>query len=231
MTAPDPASIAVTGTVELHHPAERGTLRLAVSWEAADREVAVGRVTALHADVVREAKGFVAGGAATWWSSEGIAVWSAEKWTSDDTSEQEKKKRVRYHVAAVTVSVKFRDFAALGDWAVRRGSVDGCSVSGVRWALTDATRTALVLRARTGAVHDARSRAEAYASAAGLSGLELVALFEQGLRPHVTPDFSGAATMGRSGAAGGAGPTVELRPEDITVSASVTADYRAVRGE
>jgi uncharacterized protein YggE len=228
VTLAGPATISVTGHDELRHPAERGSLQLAVSFQSADRERAVALVTSLHDEVVREAEGFVGSGAASRWTSEQIAVWSAEKWTSDDSSTQEKKQLVHYHVAAVSVTVRFRDFAALGEWAVRRGSVAGCSISGVDWALTDDTRTALLLTTRTGAVRDARSRAEAYAAAAGFSGVALVALFEEGLRPQTAPGAGVMMAASRGSAGGGGGPSVELRPADITVSSTVTADYRTV---
>lgn len=228
MSLPGPATISVTGHDLLRHAPERGSLQLAVSFQSSVRERAVTLVTALHDEVVREADGFVDSGAATRWSSEQIAVWSAEKWTSDDSSTQEKKQLVRYHVAAVSVTVRFQDFAALGEWAVQRGSVDGCSISGVDWALTDDTRSALLLKTRTGAVQDARSRAEAYAAAAGYSGVELVALFEEGLRPQTAPGAGVMMAASRGSAGAGGGPSIELRPEDITVSATVTADYRTV---
>ncbi|MEP7766114.1 SIMPL domain-containing protein [Sanguibacter sp. 25GB23B1] len=228
MSLPGSATIAVTGHDSLHHHPERGSLQLAVSFESSDRERAVALVRTLHDEVVREAQGFVDSGAATRWSSEQIAVWSAEKWTSDDTSTQEKHQLVRYHVAAVSVTVRFQDFAALGEWAVRRGSVDGCSISGVDWDLTDDTRSALLLTTRTGAVRDARSRAEAYAAAAGFSGVELVAMYEEGLRPHASPGAGVMMAASRGSAGVGDGPSVELRPADITVGATVTADYRTV---
>lgn len=220
------ATISVTGHDELRHPAERGSLQLEVSVQSPDRERAVAQATRLHHEVVQEAEGFVGSGAATRWSSDQIAVWSAERWTSDDASRQEKKKHVRYHVAAVSVTVRFQDFSALGEWAVQRGSVDGCSIVGVDWALTEETRSTALRTTRTGAVRDARSRAEAYAAAAGFSGVELVALYEDGLRPQAAPGAGVMMAASRGFAGGGGGPSVELRPADITVSATVTADYR-----
>jgi uncharacterized protein len=136
---------------------------------------------------------------------------------------------IRYRADA-SVEVKFRDFAALSAWVTDIGEQDGITIVGITWALTESLRTDLERRARIDAVRDAEKKASDYARAFGagaptLVAPTLVALWEPGLRPSEESSVGGSPMSARMAASTSGGGTVELKPEDIAVSASITADY------
>ncbi|MFD6092399.1 SIMPL domain-containing protein [Oerskovia sp. NPDC060338] len=96
-------------------------------------------------------------------------------------------------------------------------------------ALTDARRDSLQREVRADAARDSVERARAYAAALGYDDVRLLALFEDGLRPNVSGGVGGAGTSVRGAppAPGGA-KAFEMRPDDIVVTAAVTADFEVV---
>lgn len=207
--------IAVHGSATRFLPAERGTVHLSLEFEGADRAAAVDRVTTLHERFRGEAQGFVEGGAATRWTSDRVWV------RAEDRSEGRDERRTRVHVATAKVQVRFRDFTALSAWLVEAGSVEGVGIERIEWALTRDHEAEAVRALRVEAVQDAIARAEAYASAIGGSGVELRTMWEEGLRP------AGGTSEGRwtAQAMGRRTPAIELRPDDIELTARVTADF------
>ncbi|OOB90926.1 hypothetical protein B0T42_08690 [Rathayibacter sp. VKM Ac-2630] len=81
-------------------------------------------------------------------------------------------------------------------------------------------------RAR-GGVRDAQERAAAYASALGLGQPRVLTLFEPGLRPHTSGAGGGYGTMSRAAAFGSQEEPLALKPEDIEIAASISADFEA----
>lgn len=212
-------TITVAGIAQHFHPAERGTVRLEIRRESRSRSQALAEVTALHARVREEARAEQASGAATWWSADQVSVSTVHRYLKDsDVSEP-------FHVAAASVRVKYRDFDALGRWVASVSEVPGIVVAGVDWDVTAARRASAEREVRVAAVRDARERAAAYASALGLDEPRVLTLFEPGLRPHTRIE-GGSAVMSRAMAFKGQ-EELALKPEDIEVSASVSADFEA----
>ncbi|WP_370616612.1 SIMPL domain-containing protein [Mumia sp. Pv 4-285] len=220
--------ITVAGRATQHIPAERGTLRLSVSFSAARREDVVTAAERAHGTLVAGAKDQVAGGAATWWGSDQVSAWTFDEWIKP--SAQEEQVKVRRFRASAGVRVKFRDFGALSRWASKVALIDGVSVGGVDWALTDVRRDAAVAQVRASAARDAVARAQAYADALGLGAVRLAALYEEGLRPHIAAGGGGVGVAMRAAAAPSGGGGMELRPDDIEVSCEVTADFETAAG-
>jgi uncharacterized protein YggE len=105
-------------------------------------------------------------------------------------------------------------------------STDGFRVDRVEWALTSKRRTELQRQVRTRAVEDAVLRAQQYADALGLSRIRPIAIADAGmLGDGLHPERAGEVAMMRALGASGAGPNVELVPEDIEVSAAVDARF------
>ncbi|MBD8079335.1 SIMPL domain-containing protein [Cellulosimicrobium arenosum] len=220
--------LTVQGRATQHHPAERGTLRLQVKLVGADRSAVLDQATGLHGRLVAQARSFAQDGSATWWGSESVVAWSFVQWVKPHP-DQEQVRVTRFRAGA-DLRVKFRDFGALSRWAADAATLHGVEIAGVDWALTQARRDAVVREVRTAATQDAVERARAYATALGHDDVHAVALYEQGLRPHVGGGDQ-AVTVGLRGAAAGssAGSTgFEMRPEDIEVAASVTADFETL---
>ena len=223
-------TIAVTGSAEQRHPAERGTARLSVGAQARTSAAAVAATTKLHRQVIAEIKSFMASGAATSWSADRVFSYSAEAYGGSGEAAQDGL-ALRSHSASAIVEVTFADFATLGDWIATVAERDGVSIESVDWTLTDVTRADRTLAVRAQAVTDAHARAQAYAAAAGLSLGALLAIFEPGLRPHTSASASDSVLFARSMTTTSSGRSFELRPSDITISASITADYEANLGD
>lgn len=213
-------AITVAGAAERFLPAERGTARVRATLEARRSADVLPAVTDLHARLTADAERHVASAAATWWSADQVQVTSVHRYLKDsDVTEL-------FQVASAGVAVKFADFAALSAWVAEVGALDGVVVDGVEWALTDAHRIEVEKEVRVAAVRDAQERAAAYAAALGFDTVTVAALYEPGLRPGSQPDYGGgAARFARVSDQMIDGAAFSLRPEEIAVTAAVTADF------
>jgi uncharacterized protein YggE len=131
------------------------------------------------------------------------------------------------HHTSVGIEVKFRDFASLSRWVGNHiANTDGFRVSHIEWALTSKRRKELQRQARIRAVEDAVVKAREYAEALGLGDIRPVAIADAGmLGANLQPESTVSAANMRVGAVMGGAPDVELRPEDIEVSAAVDARF------
>ncbi|HEY0373721.1 MAG TPA: SIMPL domain-containing protein [Amnibacterium sp.] len=211
--------IAVHGSASRFLPAERGTIEVTVVLSHDDRATVVREVAELHERFVADAKSFVHAGSATWWGSDQVHARAERRYLKDSET---------YHtvqVASAEVRVKFRDFQALSDWFEHAGAVPGVTIGGIDWTLTEQRRSQVQREVRVQAVADAVERAEAYAGAIGGTGVTLTALWEPGLRPNAGGGDDSGTFLTRSMAVAGGHSTIELRPDDIEISAAVTADF------
>lgn len=137
--------------------------------------------------------------------------------------------------AQAGVRADFTDFAALADLAARLGAVEGLELNWVEWRLTEETRRRLDGVCLTRAVEQARERALVMAKAAGESQVVFVQLADPGLlgEPAIRQEaFAGGAqlAMSRSKLMADEMAGIELRPEDLTVSATVQARFTTPAG-
>ncbi|MFC8731450.1 SIMPL domain-containing protein [Luteimicrobium sp. NPDC057192] len=218
--------IAVEGRAVRFQRAERGTLTVGVSFSGEAREPVLEHARRTHGRLVDEAKAHTDAGTATWWGADGVAAWAFHEWVKPEPH-LDSQKVLRFR-ASSRIRVKFRDFSVLSTWASAVAERTGVSLDGVEWALTDTTRVTLTKEVRRSAALDARARASEYASALGLGEVRLVTLYEAGLRPDVG-SRPGPTTVAARGAAASStkGSGFELRPDDIEVTAAVSADYDA----
>ncbi|RFA23352.1 SIMPL domain-containing protein [Subtercola boreus] len=216
--------ITVEGHFDYHHPAERGTVTLSAGFEGPDRGAVVTRTTGTHSTLVTQAQQLSSSGSVTWFSADRMRAWSERPWNSDG------KQLPLVHHASVSLEVKFADLGALAEWAETIATVEGVTVAGIRWALTEVTKARITAEAQNRAVQDAVSRATAYAQSLGLSSVRPLAVADPGmLGDESRPQPSvGAAPMSRALAAtsGGSGG-LDLKPEDITVASRVHARFAA----
>lgn len=217
--------IVVSGHSSFHAPAERGTVRIGVGLIGDQREAVLQRAGQLHTLVAEQARQHVEAGRATWWGADNVVASVREEWLKPQPHLDAVK--VRRFWAGADVRVKFRDFAALASWCTQVALLEGVSIGAVTWALTDARREGLVRQVRTQAAQDAAVRAQAFADALGLGPVRLVTLFEDGLRPDVGEVAAVLGVTGRAYAASSNADGFQVRPEDIEVSATVTADFDA----
>jgi uncharacterized protein YggE len=124
------------------------------------------------------------------------------------------------------VEVCFTEVDALTGFMEEWGLVDGVTLGAVDWTLTDRTRALLEDEALGDAVAHAQRRATVIARSAGASAAHVVAVEESGLGEHPPLPLSRMASYEAFGARV-TGTPLELRPDDIKVTLSVRARFRA----
>ncbi|MGV0849871.1 SIMPL domain-containing protein [Mycolicibacterium phlei] len=217
--------ITVRGASAVSRQPERGIVRASISYSGPSMEPVYARVEH-DLEIVRSSVDELSEGdnpAVTWWSAERLRTWSTRPWNQDG------KQLPLVHHASVTLEVKFRDFAKLSSWVGKQvATVDGFSLDGIKWALTDATRDQLIRHVRTRAVQDARERAQLYADALGLGPVTPVSIGDAGMigtNPRVDSygridTFATARGQHRDDYGGS-----ELVPKDIEIAAAVDARF------
>jgi uncharacterized protein YggE len=213
-------TFVVAGLASRSHPAERGTVRLAVTLTGIDRAEVTAETIRAHNEVVAEATAQEAMGAVTGWSTDRV---STEEYQEYGQGSDEPVRRFR---ARSTLEATFVDFTALAEWVSQLGSTEGVHIEGLEWTLTAAARERLEREARIAAVQDAVTKAMDYASALGLGTPILDKVFEEGLRPGLGGGgpiaFARSAVMKSAAQEGG---SFELAPRDIEVTATISADF------
>ncbi len=216
-------TITVEGRCEHRHVAERGTVSLVVGFEGPQRDEVVQRATHAHARMVDQVRALhdPSTGPVTWWSAHRLSVWSRRPWNEHGTQ------LPLVHHAQVGLEATFADLSRLAEWVEQVAVLDGVTVQGVDWTLTDATRTRLVADARERAVADAVERAGSYARALGLTQVRAVALAEPGLLGAPDNPAEYEAAVMRGAVADAAAGQLDLKPEEITVASAVHARFVA----
>jgi uncharacterized protein YggE len=216
--------ITVQGEYELHHPAERGTVRLTVAYQGEQRDEVLALATQRHLSLTSELRDIhqPQSGPVTWWASDQLRVWGERPWNQDGV-----QLPVVFH-AEVGIDAKFSDLAALSDWVGVASLLDGVNVSGVTWALTEARKQTLVQEARRRAVENAVAKATVYASSLGLATLKPLAISDPGmLGDHSSPAQPPQPMFARAMSNDLGGGTLALKPEDITIAVQVHARFSA----
>jgi uncharacterized protein YggE len=216
--------ITVRGEHEVRVAPEEGVVRLSVRAEGHERGSVVERMAAtaepLRADLeTRKEQGTVRD-----WSSQRVSVWANRPWNSEG------KQLALVHYASVEFTAVFSDFATLSWWVTDVAERDGVQVDGVDWRLTRTTAKQIEAEVAAEAVRVAVERASAYAQAVGLASVSPVEIADVGLlgRGGSDPVQPVARMMKASFAAdAGGGPTVELQPDEIVVSAAVEGRFAA----
>ena len=224
----EPVLITVVGKSEIHHPAERGTVTLAVSFEGPDTTASFEPAARLHTSIVDELRTLAAQQPApiTWWSTGTLQTWSRRPWNAEG------KILPPVFTTATTIEAKFADFGALAAWASRVALLGGVTVQGIDWALTEHTRDELRARVRREAVASAVQKAGDYAESLGLGAVSPVAIADPGmLEAGMTPSEFGPAPAGMrmAKAMSDSGGAIEFTPEHITIDATVHARFQAER--
>lgn len=218
-----PMEITVVGTGRAARPPERATLHLVAGFEGADKAAVLAQTTRLVQQLTDEIGRLRADSThpTTWSAVLPIGTRSWRPWSNDGAVLP-----MRYGASA-QIRIKFRDFRALSAFVDAWGGVEGVTVHGVQWALTEAVRIELERAVRTSAVADARERAQSFATAAGGGAVRCVQLADPGMLVEGRVEMAPAAMMARGAAAKDQSGGIELSPEDIEVEAVVHARFVA----
>ncbi|CAM3684293.1 SIMPL domain-containing protein [Smaragdicoccus niigatensis] len=133
----------------------------------------------------------------------------------------EKGKQLPFiHAARVTVTAEFVEFAELGRWITAMSQVEGLTIHGIGWDLTESNRSETERKARQEAVRQAKARAQDYADALELGPVAPRRISDPGVlaQPMHAP-------MMRLAAASDALPELDLEPQDIDIHAEVEAQF------
>lgn len=217
-------TISVQGQYTAWYTPERATVVVSIAFDGPHRNSVFSSATAAL-ESVRET---VAGrhdaqsGPITWWSADTLRVWSERPWNAEGAQLDP------VHHAALDLTAKFSDFEALAAWIEQIVAISGVHVSGIQWSLTDATYTSATTEVRSRAVKDAVAKATVYAQSIGLATVSATAIADPGmLGDGGSPiPVSSDRMMMKSGFAADAA-ALELKPEQIEVSAAVDARFTA----
>jgi uncharacterized protein YggE len=224
------ATLSVSGSATHRHRAERGVVHLTVGFDGDDREKVVRDTAAVHSRLTEQATAWRRQEAATWWSAQSVTV-AVETEAATDRGDGRDATRassgVRFRTRAA-VDVRFSDFEALASWVGDVALEPGVTVEWVEWSLSHARRPEVEKAVRVAAVADAVTRAGDYAEALGLGRPTLQSVFEPGLRPGAPGGGSPFGLARAVATFSSGGPvTFDLHPDDIEVSAEVSADFVA----
>lgn len=124
-------------------------------------------------------------------------------------------------VAEVEIRVTVSDFTEMGELMLTLGSVAQVNVGWIDWQLTEATRRETERVARREALADARTRAEDYATALGVTELVTVVVADGGML------HAAAGRMAFSAAKESSAGDEFFTPQEIEVTAEVEVEYTA----
>jgi len=222
--------ISVVGEHTIDSPPERAVLFVTASFETDDKHRTVESTTRLVRELTGELESLTAeGGPATWFS---VGPMRTHAWRPHAESGAIMPLR---HVASVPVQVKFRDFGQLAAFSARFGRRTGVRLDRVEWRLTQVTERGVKEAALAGAVANARARALVMARAAGFTDVTASQLADPGLLEGTPGDGPPApfakAEVRRAAADSGAADldpeAIDLKPEDVSISATVHARFTA----
>jgi uncharacterized protein YggE len=216
--------ITVQGEYELRHPAERGAVRLRVSYDGMDRNQVLGLATQRQVSLVSELREMseASSGPVVQWSSDQLRVWGERPWNQDG------RRLDVVHHAEVGIDVLFSDLGSLSDWVGVVSLLDGVVIDGVTWSLTEARRQSLTQEARRRAVENAVAKATVYATSLGLTTVKPLALSDPGMLGDASaPGLPPQPLFARAVSADSGGATLALKPEELTIAVQVHARFSA----
>jgi uncharacterized protein YggE len=217
--------ITVRGENERRIAPERAVAHLTIRAEGPERGAVVERMAAFSEPVRDDLASRKAAGTVAEWTSQRVSVWSERPWSADG------KRLAPVHYGSVDFTATFTDFAVLSWWAGEVVEREGVQLGWIDWQLTPGTRSATERDVAAGAVAVAVERANAYASAIGLSTVTPLEIADVGLLARSDPAQPAPrmlmAKAEFAAADAGGGSAVQLQPDDIVITAAVEARFTA----
>lgn len=220
--SPEALDITVVGHGAATYPPEQCTLALTVRTDGRTAESASEPAQQLVRELTRLVEPL--------YNSDGGPI---DRWSVDQVRHSRHRpfnhdgEKLPYvYQAEASVEVQFSQLDLVDAFVYAASALEGVSIDHFDWDLTESSRTAHTLAVRELAVRDAVSKAEAYASSLGRSGVHAVAVADPGLLPGFA-ESGGPESSARMFAAKSAPAGFALKPENITISASVHARFTA----
>lgn len=216
--------ITVRGENEARVAPERATIRVTVRTEGSARaavvEQAMHLADPLRASIIERSDA----GTVAEWASKRLAVRAERPWNNEG-----KRLALVYH-ATIDFTATFTEASELSIWVSDISAWDGVEVGAVNWHLTPETRAHVEREVASTAVGVAVARAEAYASALGLTSVTPLEIADVGLISSAQPPAGIQAMKARGlafSATADSGPSMEYEPDDIVVAATVEGRFTA----
>ncbi len=212
-----PLEITVRGWAERRYRPEQGTVVLIATFTESSSEAAHAKALELQSDVVSELTRLDEADALNTWHANDIHVFGHRPWIDGKLS------AVRY-TTRIEMTAEFLDFEALAEFLVEWAGRDGLEVGRIVWDVLAENRPRHEATVRRDAVRDAIAKAQAYSDAVGRGTVVAVALADPdmlGARPEPAPPMLARAM----GAPSDAGPSLELRPDDVVIVGAVDARF------
>lgn len=208
----------VRGEHTLRLRPELGTLHLSVAFESGAKPEALRQTSTTTSELVTELKRLVTleHPPISNYVAQPVSTMSWRPFTDDGPPLP-----VRYRASA-ELTVEFTDFDALSDFALMWGERAGVQIGGVEWSLGERTERDRRDEVLTAAVLEARDRATVMARAVGVREVHCLEVADQGLLARQT--YAGPESMRDVAFLKGA-PQIEIRPQDVEVTAQVDARF------
>ncbi len=218
--------ITVRGEHEVRVAPEEAIAHISVRTEGPERGGVVERIAQLTAPLRDDLSARKAAGGVADWSSQRVSLWASRPWNNEGTQ------LALVHYASVEITATFTDFAALSWWISEVSERDGVQIDGVTWQLTPDSARLTEAAVAAQAVRVAVERANAYATAIGLTTVTAreiadLGLLGRGESASPAPRMLGMTKASFAADAAASGPAVEFQPDDIVVSAAVEARFSA----
>lgn len=213
--------VVVRGHARRKYAAERATVAVAASLDDAERTDVYRRAVALQDRLTTDLRGLQDGGAVNKWTSGQVRVFSYRPYSKNGRAQ------LRFRVD-IRVEAEFDDFEQLSTFLDRWAVEDGLEIGRIDWDVTEENRESYEAELRQEAVRNAAVKARAFAEAAGRGEVTAVQLADPGmLQAPAEYSASRAMPLAAPAAMAGGGPTLDLTPDDITISAAVDAKFVA----
>ncbi|WP_314422089.1 SIMPL domain-containing protein [uncultured Microbacterium sp.] len=217
-------TVTVRGEHEARVAPERVIIRVSVRADGAERAAVVDQVMQLAQPVRDSIAARRDDGSVVEWTSRQLSVRAERPWNNEGV----RLEPVYY--ASIDLTATFTEASELSLWVSDISTWEGVEVGWVDWHLTTETRLRIERAVAAEAVAVAVTRAQAYATALGLGNVEPVEIADSGLiSPGGAQPFTGAAKMrgAMTQQADAGAPSMEYEPDEIVVSATVEARFRA----
>ena len=226
-----PVTITVRGHASRQFAPNRCTVHVRVSADGSSRAAAADRADAALREVTDIAT-----------TLHDRPASPVSRWTFDQAQhsrhrpyDRDGKKRAWQYYSSATITVTFADFQAIAPFIAQVADVESVTVGYLDWWLTRKATLKRTARVRDQAVLDALAKAKGYTASLGYNTFHAVAIADPGMLGIATTETRHERIMAAPPAAMGLPadmgdedqPSPSLRPERISISASVEARFEA----
>lgn len=216
-------TITVRGESQNRVAPERATVSVTVRAEGPERAVVVEQALQVADDLRAGLIARADAGTLQDWTSKRLSTRAERPWNNEG------RRLAPVHYASVDFTATFAEASELSLWVSDLSISEQVEIGWVNWHLTDETRARVEQEVAASAVGIAVTRARAYASALGLEEVVPLEIADMGLISRGTVREEAVMMKGARAmmASADAGPSMEYEPEEIVISATVEARFRA----